>query len=124
VVLTKMAVTNRDFSEIPLMAAVFLWSLPVFLGMSVPALVRGVEVGGRTWAAIGYLAVFCSILPFTIWTAAMKHLGAATSAIVLLAELVFGVLIARIVLAETLSLEVASGCGIVAAAILVVGVRS
>jgi drug/metabolite transporter (DMT)-like permease len=124
VVLTRMAVTRRTFSEIPLMAAVFAWSVPVFLVMSVPTLARGVTVTKEAWAAIGYLAVFCSILPFTIWTAAMKRIGAVTSAIVLLAELIFGVVIARIVLSETPSPATLAGCCVIAAAILVVGLKA
>ena len=123
VVLTRMAVTRRTLSEIPLMAGVFAWSLPVFAVMSVPTLSRGVEVTKEAWAAIAYLAVFCSILPFTIWTAAMKRIGAVTSAIVLLAELIFGVVIARIVLSETPSPATLVGCCVIAAAILVVGLK-
>jgi len=124
VVLTKMAVTRRTFSETPLMAAVFLWSLPIFLVPSVPAFVRGVQIDGKTWASIGYLAIFCSIVPFIIWTAAIKHLGALTSAVVLLAELVFGVIIARIALGEMLTPEAVAGCSVIAAAILAVGVKT
>ncbi|HVP56910.1 MAG TPA: DMT family transporter [bacterium] len=124
VVLTKMAVTRRPMSEVPMMAAVFLWSLPAFLGAALPALVRGVKVSGPAWLTIGYLAVACSILPFIIWTAAIKRIGALTSAIVLLAELAFGVVIARIALQEALSAGVVAGCGIVAAAVLVVGIKS
>ena len=124
VVLTKMAVTRRTLSEIPLMAGVFLWSLPAFLAISVPALAAGVRVSRNAWIAIAYLAVACSILPFVIWTAAIKRIGALTSAIVLFAELVFGVLVARIVLGEVVSGTVAIGCAVIAAAILVVGTRT
>jgi drug/metabolite transporter (DMT)-like permease len=106
------------------MAAVFLWSLPIFLVPSVPAFVRGVQIDGQTWASIGYLAIFCSIVPFIIWTAAIKHLGALTSAVVLLAELVFGVIIARIALGEMLTPEAVAGCSVIAAAILAVGVKT
>jgi drug/metabolite transporter (DMT)-like permease len=119
-----MAVTRRTLSEIPLMAGVFLWSLPAFLAISVPALAAGVEVSRNAWIAIAYLAVACSILPFVIWTAAIKRIGALTSAIVLFAELVFGVLVARIVLGEVVSGTVAIGCAVIAAAILVVGTRT
>lgn len=124
IVFTKLAVTRRTLSEIPLMAAVFLWSLPVFLVLSLPALARGIAVSRDAWLAIGYLAVFCSILPFTIWTAAIKRIGALTSAIVLLAELVFGVVIAHIALGEILTAEAVAGCGVIAGAILVVGFKT
>jgi len=123
VVFTKMTISRRAYSEVVLMAAVFLWSLPIFLAIGVPALARGVNVSTSALAAIGYLAVFCSILPFVIWTAALKQMGALTSAIVLLAELVLGVLFARLLLAETISTSVAAGCGAICAAILLVGTK-
>jgi drug/metabolite transporter (DMT)-like permease len=124
VVLTRMAVSRRPYSEAPMMAGVFVWSLPIFLAMGLPVIARGVDVDRAAWAAIGYLAVFCSILPFIIWTAAMKYIGALTSAIVLLAELVFGVVIAVLLLGETVSGAVLAGCALIAAAIVIVGVRS
>jgi len=123
VVFTKMTISRRAYSEVALMAAVFLWSLPIFLAIGVPALARGVVVGGSALAAIGYLAVFCSVVPFVIWTAALKHMGALTSAIVLLAELALGVLFARFVLGETISASVAAGCAAICAAIVLVGTK-
>lgn len=120
VVFTKMAVSRRPYREVPMMAGVFLWSLPIFLAISVPAFARGVEVSGRSWTIIAYLAVFCSILPFVIWTAALKRLGALTSAIVLLAELVFGVFIAHVFLGEVITGSVLAGCAVIAAAIAMV----
>jgi drug/metabolite transporter (DMT)-like permease len=124
VIFSKVTVTRRAHREGPLIAGIFLWSLPVFTVMSLPAFARGVEVSGDAWTAIVYLAVFCSILPFIIWTAAIRHIGALTSAIVLLAELVFGVVIACLFLGETLSAGAVTGCVMISAAILIVGVRS
>jgi drug/metabolite transporter (DMT)-like permease len=123
VVITRMAVTRRTFSTGALMAAVFLWSLPIFAVLSAPAFARGVHVPGPAWVVIAYLAVFCSILPFVLWTAAMKYIRALTSAIVLLAELIFGVVIAGIWLRETLSPQVILGCCVISAAIFIVGAR-
>ncbi|MFZ1946647.1 MAG: DMT family transporter [bacterium] len=123
VVLTRMAVLRRAYSEIPMMAAVFLWSLPVFLATSIPSFARGVSVAPAAWAVIGYLAVFCSVVPFVIWTAAMKRMGALTSAIVLLSELVFGVFFAWILLGEVVSGTVLAGCAAICAAIVIVGIR-
>jgi drug/metabolite transporter (DMT)-like permease len=123
VVLTRMAVLRRTYSEIPMMAAVFLWSLPVFLATSVPSFARGVSVAPAAWAVIGYLAVFCSVVPFVLWTAAMKRMGALTSAIVLLSELVFGVFFAWVLLGEVVSGTVLAGCAAICAAIVIVGIR-
>lgn len=123
VVFTKMAISRRAYNEVTLMAAVFLWSLPIFLAIGVPALARGPELARGALAAIGYLAIFCSILPFVIWTAALKQMGALTSAIVLLAELVLGVLFARLFLGEIISASVAGGCAAICAAIFLVGTK-
>jgi drug/metabolite transporter (DMT)-like permease len=120
IVFTKMAVTHHPYREVPLMAGVFLWSLPIFLVTSIPAFARGVEVSKNAWLIIGYLAVFCSILPFIIWTAALKRLGALTSAIVLLGELAFGVFFARVLLGEVITGSVLAGCAVIAAAIVMV----
>jgi drug/metabolite transporter (DMT)-like permease len=121
IVLTKLAVSRRDFHEIPLIAGVFLWSLPVFLSAGITHLAAGFEMQANALLAICYLAVFCSVLPFVIWTAAIKHIGALTSAIVLLTELVFGVLIAHLFLGEMLSSDILIGCGLICAAIVIIG---
>jgi drug/metabolite transporter (DMT)-like permease len=120
VVLTRMAVTRRDFAAVPLLAAAFIWSLPVFLVLSIRSLAGGVTIAGEAWLAVLYLAVFCSALAFLLWTAAMRHTGALTSAILLLAELVFGVAIAAIFLSESLTMPVIAGCGLIGASILIV----
>jgi drug/metabolite transporter (DMT)-like permease len=123
VVFTKMAVTRRHFREVPLVAAVFIWSLPFFLAASLPSLASGLEIVRETWVATAYLAVFCSVLPFVIYTAAIKHIGALTSGIVLLAELVFGVLIAYVFLSESLSAGGWVGCALICTGIFIVGAR-
>jgi len=119
VVLTRMTVTRRQHAEIPLIAAVFAWSLPFFL----VGAIRGLETEAPRvgYLAVGYLAIFCSIIPFILWTAAIKYVGALTSAIMLLAELVFGVIIAAYFLKETLAGEVIVGCVLVCAGIAMVG---
>jgi drug/metabolite transporter (DMT)-like permease len=124
VVFSKMAVTRRDITEIPFVAGVFLWSLPVFLLVSLPRLISGIEVAGNAWLATTYLAVFCSVLPFLLYTAAIKHISALTSAIVLLAELVFGVIIAFLVLSESLAFTAWIGCGLIGAGVFIAGTRT
>jgi drug/metabolite transporter (DMT)-like permease len=124
VVFTKMAVSRRDFREVPLVTSVFLWSLPVFCVASLPNLPSGLDVGKNVWLATCYLAVFCSVIPFIIYTAAIKHLSALTSAIVLLAELVFGVIIALVFLSESLAAGGWIGCGLICAGIFIAGTRS
>ncbi len=119
VVLTKMTVTRRSYSELPLITAIFTWSLPLFLVSSLKSTYAGAS--GVAYLAIVYLAIFCSIIPFILWTAAIKYLSALTSAVVLLAELVFGVLIAAHFLKESLPLQVIAGCVLVCGGIVMVG---
>jgi drug/metabolite transporter (DMT)-like permease len=121
VVFTRMAVTRRSFGEVTLIAGVFIWALPVFLLASVPVLRHGLSIDPRAWLPVFYLAVFCSVLPFVLYTAAMKHIGALTSAIVLLAELVFGVLFAYVFLGEVLVRNIVIGCVLICLGILIVG---
>jgi drug/metabolite transporter (DMT)-like permease len=124
VVFSRMAVTRRDIREIPFVTGVFLWSLPVFLVPGLPRLVSGPEIGAEAWLATGYLAVFCSVVPFILYTAAIKHISALTSAVVLLAELVFGVIIAFVFLSESLAPSAWLGCVLICAGIFIAGTRS
>jgi drug/metabolite transporter (DMT)-like permease len=123
VVFSRMAVTKREIREIPFVTGVFLWSLPAFFLVSLPRLVSGVEVPKYAWLATGYLAVFCSVLPFILYTAAIKRISALTSAMVLLAELVFGVIIAFLFLSESLAPSAWLGCGLICTGIFVAGTR-
>lgn len=123
IVATKKAVSRKNLEALPLLAAVFAWSLPVYLVMAAPTLKAGVCAGREAWFAIAYLAVFCSALAFLLWARAMRYIGALTSAIVLLSELVFGVLIARVFLGEALSTPTIAGCLLIGLGIVVVGLR-
>lgn len=123
IVLTKKALSQKKLDGLSLLTAVFTWSLPVYLVMAFPALKTGLHVGREAWLSIIYLAVFCSALAFLLWATAIKRIGALTSAVVLLSELVFGVLIAHIVLDEALSMPTIAGCVLIGLGILVVGLR-
>jgi drug/metabolite transporter (DMT)-like permease len=123
IVLTKKALSHRRLEEFPLLAAVFLWSLPVYLALAAPALRHGVSVGREAWIATVYLAVFCTALAFMLWARAIRRIGALTSAIVLLSELVFGVLIAHIFLSEALPVPTIAGCALIGLGIVIVGVK-
>jgi drug/metabolite transporter (DMT)-like permease len=123
VVFTKLAVTRRDYRDIPLITAVFLWSLPAYLIAALPGLLRGKTPGAGGWLAVLYMALFCSVIPFVLWTGAIRHIGALTSAIVLLAELVFGVSFAALFLREGLTGRVLTGCGLICLGILILAGR-
>jgi drug/metabolite transporter (DMT)-like permease len=121
VVFIKMALSRHDIPALPFTTAIFLWAVPILLLVSLPMLINGVELHRNTLISTLYLGLFCTVLPFVLYTAAMKHIGALTSAIVLLAELVFGVLIAFLILGEILSTSVFAGCVLICLGIIVVG---
>lgn len=123
IVLTKKALSQKGLDGLPLMTAVFVWSLPVYLVMALPALRNGLRTGREAWLAIIYLSIFCSALAFVLWAAAIKRIGALTSAVVLLSELVFGVLIAHMLLDEVISTPATAGCILIGLGILIVGLR-
>ena len=123
IVVTKRALSEKNLEEFPLLTAVFLWSLPVYIALAAPAMRQGVQVGREAWLAIVYLAVFCTAAAFMLWASAIKRIGALTSAIVLLSELVFGVLIARVFLSEMLPLPTVVGCALIGLGIVIVGVK-
>jgi drug/metabolite transporter (DMT)-like permease len=123
IVLTKRAVSRKMMDEVPLLTAVFAWSLPLYLAAAAPSLASAIRAGGQAWLTTVYLAVFCSALAFLLWVKAIRRIGALTSAIVLLSELVFGVLIAHVFLAETLPLPTVAGCALIGLGIVIVGLR-
>jgi drug/metabolite transporter (DMT)-like permease len=120
VVITKKAVSEKNLEQLPLLASIFIWSMPVYLFAALPSLKSGFRAGPEAWLAIVYLAVFCSALAFLLWVTAIRKIGALTSAIVLLSELVFGVIIARIFLRETISPSAIVGCILIALGILII----
>ena len=123
IVITKKALSVRKMEGLPLVASVFAWSLPVYLILALPSMLDGVSLSKEAWLATVYLAVFCSALAFLLWSAAIKHIGALTSGIVLLSELVFGVLIAHVFIGEALTLSTIVGCALIGLGIIIVGTR-
>jgi len=123
IVVTKRALSQKKLEWVPLLTAVFAWSLPVYLVMAAPSLRAGISAGREAWLATVYLAVFCSALAFFLWAGAIRHIGALTSAIVLLSELVFGVLIAHAILGEALPATTIAGCSLIGLGIVIVGLK-
>ncbi len=123
IVVTKRALSRKMLEELPLLTAVFAWSLPVYLALAAPRLGAGIRAGTEAWLAIIYLAVFTSALAFLLWARAIRRIGALTSSVVLLSELVFGVLIARVFLGEGLTAVAIAGCGLIGLGIVIVGLK-
>jgi drug/metabolite transporter (DMT)-like permease len=76
------------------------------------------------WEAIAYTAVFNTAIPFALYQAALKHLTAASSAIVLMLEIVVAVIISVAFLGETFTaFSLFGALGVLASILLVSGVE-
>ena len=53
--------------------------------------------------AIPYTAVFCTILPFFLWTWGLRHITATVSSVIMLTEVVFALILSYFILGERLS---------------------
>ncbi len=57
----------------------------------------------EAWIAVTYLAVFCTLLPFILYIYASKMIEATEMNVILLLNIIVGLIIANLVLAEVLS---------------------
>lgn len=57
----------------------------------------------EAWVAVSYLAIFCTLLPFILYIYASKAIEATTLNVILLLNIIVGLIIANLVLAEVLS---------------------
>ena len=58
----------------------------------------------EAWIAVSYLAIFCTLLPFILYIYAGKVIEATEMNVILLLNIIVGLIIANLVLAEVLSL--------------------
>ncbi len=70
------------------------------------------------WWTVPYTSVFCTILPFFLWTWGLRYISATTSSIIMLSEVVFALILAALILGERLSAGGAAGAALIVAAIL------
>jgi DME family drug/metabolite transporter len=69
---------------------------------------------------VGYTAVFCTVVPFFLWTWGLKHITATTSSVIMLAEVVFAVALAAVVLGERMTPWAMLGSALILAAVALV----
>jgi drug/metabolite transporter (DMT)-like permease len=74
----------------------------------------------EAWLAILYTAVLCWVVPYYLWLKGLQHLSPATSAIVLLTEIVVAVAIATVTLGEVFTVISGVGAVFIIIAILLV----
>lgn len=55
------------------------------------------------WWAIPYTSIFCTIIPFFLWTWGLRFISATTSSVIMLSEVVFALALAFAILGERLT---------------------
>ena len=77
-----------------------------------------------TWSvdlwAVAYTAVFCTVVPFFLWTWGLRHITATTSSVIMLAEVVFALGLAAVVLGDRLSPGAMVGSALILSAVALV----
>ena len=74
----------------------------------------------EAWFAIAYTAIFCWIVPYSLWLKGLKHISSVTSTVVLLTEVVVAIVISYFMLDEVFTLISSAGALIILLAIVLV----
>lgn len=112
---------NTDITS--LMTAVMYTTI---LFIALPAIYFGGPSVSRDpvgWAAILYVSVFCTVLPFLLYSHGLQNIRAGTSCIMLLLEVVVASMIAVAFLKESLSPANMVGAVLIVVGIVVVSLR-
>jgi drug/metabolite transporter (DMT)-like permease len=70
------------------------------------------------WWTIPYTAVFCTVIPFFLWTWGLRRITATASSVIMLSEVVFALALASAILGERLSPVGFAGSALIIAAVL------
>ncbi len=74
----------------------------------------------EAWFAIAYTAIFCWIVPYSLWLKGLKHISSVTSTVVLLTEVVVAIIISYFMLDEVFTLISSAGALLILFAIVLV----
>jgi drug/metabolite transporter (DMT)-like permease len=70
------------------------------------------------WWTIPYTAIFCTVIPFFLWTWGLKWISATTSSVIMLSEVVFALALAAAILGERLAPAGFGGSALIILAVL------
>lgn len=110
VVLQKQILMNREEDAIELSAVVMLISallllpLAVFMGNLTTS-----PISAEGWELVGYTALACSVLPYAMWTLALKSVTATVATVVGMLEIVAAMVLSTFFLAETFTALTVTG---------------
>lgn len=75
------------------------------------------------WIAVGYLAVFSSLLPYLIWTHLLKFYEASTLSLFIFSLPLMASLLSFCIFGERFSLSTLFGLGFIASGLIIIGAR-
>lgn len=109
IVYNKKLVSNIKDVIQPITWIIFLTLLPLipslYFSTSSP-----LQLSIEAWLVIAYTAVFCWVIPYYLWSEALKSISAVSSTIILLTEVIVALAISPIILPNN-SLTLISGMG-------------
>jgi drug/metabolite transporter (DMT)-like permease len=113
---------TRNENPLTMSAGVTLGSFITFAGLTALGFIRGGVFNGvsgqASWIAVGGLALFATVLPFTTLYAGMKRTGAVKASLLSTLELVFTVILAAVFLGEKLTPWQGLGAGLILLSVL------
>jgi drug/metabolite transporter (DMT)-like permease len=74
--------------------------------------------GSPEWWTIPYTAVFCTVIPFFLWTWGLRLITATASSVIMLSEVVFALALAAAILGERLAPAGFAGSALIIVAVL------
>ncbi len=116
ILLDKKIVHDTDVDIRALTAAQVLLTALTALPVALLLAPRSFPAGDASWWAILYTAVFCTIIPFMLWTSGLRYITATVSSVILLIEILFALLLAAVLLGERLTPAGIVGGGLIALA--------
>jgi len=116
----KMLIAERNVLMVT--TAVILATSVFLLPMSA-LLIQDYDINFTGWMSVLYTGIFCSGIAFLAYNAGLRRVGATSSSILLLMEIVFGVLFAFIFLTEVPTAAVMVGGTLIVLAIIVITLR-
>ena len=98
----QLVSSTRDIIQ-PITLILFVTLLPLipslYFSTSSP-----LQLPVAAWLAIAYTAIFCWVIPYYLWSEALKSISAVSSTIILLTEVIVSLAISSIVLHDTFTL--------------------
>ena len=118
IILDKRIVGAGDVDVRSLTAAMVIVTALAALPAAVLLAPREFPNASPEWWAIPYTAIFCTILPFFLWTWGLKHITATASSVIMLTEVVFALALSFLLIGERLSLGGLIGSALIVSSVV------